>query len=64
MVGVLAPAAKLRKRVVATLLMKVFAVDVMACPRCDSRMLRIAVIQRPSVIEAILDCIKRKEQPP
>jgi hypothetical protein len=48
----------------ATLLMKVFAVDVMACPKCDSRMQRIAVINRPTVVQAILDCIRRKEQPP
>lgn len=48
----------------ATLLMKVFSVDVMACPRCDSRMQRIAVIQRPIVIKAILECVRRKEKPP
>ncbi len=48
----------------ATLLLKVFAVDVLACPKCDSRMQRIAVIQRPAVIQAILDCVRRKEKPP
>jgi ribosomal protein S27E len=48
----------------ATLLLRVFAIDVMACPRCDSRMQRIAVIQQPNVIAAILDCLSRKEQPP
>ncbi len=48
----------------AQLLLKVFSVDVMACPRCDSRMQRIAVTQQPSVIAAILDCLSRKEQPP
>ena len=48
----------------AQLLLKVFSVDVMVCPRCDSRMQRIAVIQQPSVIAAILDCLSRKEQPP
>jgi len=48
----------------AQLLLKVFAVDVMVCSRCDSRMQRIAVIQQPSVITAILNCLSRKEQPP
>ena len=46
------------------LLLKVFSVDVMACPKCDSRMQRIAVIQQPQVIAAMLDCLGRKEQPP
>jgi len=45
-------------------MIKVFAVDAMVCPRCDSRMQRIAVIEQPSVIAAILDCLSRKEQPP
>jgi len=48
----------------ATLLLRVFAIDVMVCPRCDSRMQRIAVIQQPKVIAAILDCLSRKENPP
>jgi hypothetical protein len=42
----------------------VFSVDVMACPRCDWRMQRIAVIPQPKVIAAILDCLGRKENPP
>jgi hypothetical protein len=36
----------------------------MACPRCDSRRQRIAVIQQAKVIAAILDCLSRKENPP
>jgi len=48
----------------ATLLLRVFAIDVMACPRCDSRMQRIAVIQQPNVIAAILGCLSRKENSP
>ncbi len=48
----------------AQLLLKVFSVDVMACPHCASRMQRIAVIQQPKVIAAILDCLSQKEQPP
>ena len=46
------------------LLLKVFSVDVMVCPHCESRMQRMAVIQQPSVIAAILDCLSRKENPP
>lgn len=37
---------------------------VLACPYCDSRMQRLAVIQQPKVITAMLDCLSRKEQPP
>ena len=48
----------------AQLLLKVFSVDVLVCPRCDGRMQRIAVIMQPRVITAMLDCLKRKEQPP
>jgi hypothetical protein len=47
----------------AQLLLKVFAIEVMACPRCDSRRQRSAVIQQPKVIAAILDCLSRKERP-
>ena len=48
----------------AQLLLKVFSVDVMVCPKFDGRMQRIAVIQQPNVIAAILDCLSRKENPP
>ncbi len=48
----------------AQLLLKVFSVDVMVCPRYDIHMQRIAVIQQPSVIAADLDCLIRKEQSP
>lgn len=48
----------------AQLLLKVFSVDVMACPKCNSRMQRIAVIQQPSVSAAMLNRLSRKENPP
>ena len=48
----------------ATMLMKVFAVDVLACPKCDSRMQRIAWITQPRIIHAILDCFEAMPQPP
>ncbi len=46
------------------LLLKVFAVNVLVCPRCDGRLQRIAVGQQPHVIAAMLDCLRRKEEPP
>ena len=48
----------------ATLLLKVFAVDVFDCPQCHSRMQRIAWITQPRIINAILECVGRKELPP
>jgi hypothetical protein len=47
----------------AQLLLRVFSVDVMSCPKCDNRLQRMTVIQQPSVLAAILDCLGRKEQP-
>lgn len=47
----------------ATLLMQVFAIDVMECPKCASRMQRSAVIMRPDVIRAILSCARGKAPP-
>lgn len=48
----------------ATMLLKVFAVDVLACPNCQGRMQRIAWITQPRVIKAILACVEAKPQPP
>ena len=48
----------------AQLLLKVFAVDAMVCPRCDGRMQRVAVIEQPRVIAAILACVSLQEEPP
>ncbi len=48
----------------ATMLLKVFAVDVLACPKCDSRMQRIAWITQPRVIKPILACVEAIPQPP
>jgi len=41
----------------------VFAIDVLECPKCASRMQRIAVIMRPDVIQAILACVRGKAPP-
>jgi hypothetical protein len=48
----------------ATLLLKVFAIDVLACPKCDGRMQRIAWITEAKVIRAILECVEGKGRPP
>ncbi len=48
----------------ATMLLKVFAVDVLACPKCDSGMQPSAWITQPRVIKAILACVEAMPQPP
>jgi len=48
----------------AELLLKTFAIDVFECPKCQGRMQRIAWITQPRVIDAILTCVSRKEEPP
>ena len=48
----------------ATMLLKVFAIDVLACPQCQGRMQRIARITQPKVISAILTFVEAKPQPP
>ena len=48
-----------RRRVWARLLAKVHAIDVLACPRCGSRMSVIAVITDPAQIRRIIDCLER-----
>ncbi len=40
------------------LLRRVFAVDVLECPRCGGRMRLLAAIQPPDVTQAILDCLE------
>ena len=48
----------------AELFLKTIAVDVLECPKCQGRMQRIAWITSPRVIDAILACVLRKEEPP
>ncbi len=43
---------------------RVFAVDVLACPRCGGRMQLIAAIEQPRVVEAILRCLGLSARPP
>jgi hypothetical protein len=41
----------------AALLQRVFAVDVLECPRCGGRMRLLATIHPPAAAEAILECL-------
>jgi hypothetical protein len=53
-----------RRRAWARLLAKVHAIDVLACPRCGSRMSVIAVITDPAQIRRIIDCLERHGRGP
>jgi len=48
----------------ATLLQKVFAVDVLTCPSCGGRIRPVAIITRPCEIEATLERFDREQQRP
>ena len=41
----------------AALMQRVFAADVLECPRCHGRMRVIAAIREPATVRAILDCL-------
>ena len=47
-----------------TLLAKVYELDVMACPKCGSRMSVIAVIRDPAEIRKIIKCLERHGRGP
>jgi len=51
------PATRPRRLVWAELLRRVFAVDVLACPRCGGRMRVLAAIHPPVATRAILACL-------
>ena len=53
-----------RRKAWARLLAKVHAIDVLACPRCGSRMSVIAVITDPAQIRRIIDCLERHGRGP
>lgn len=53
-----------RRRVWARLLAKVHAIDVLACPRCGSRMSVIAVITDPVQVRRIIDYLERHGRGP
>ena len=43
---------------------RIFAVDVLQCPRCGGRMRILAAIEDPSVARKILDCLGLPSRPP
>ena len=42
----------------ADLLRRVFAIDVLECPRCGSRMRWLSVVHPPEATRAILECLE------
>ena len=48
----------------ATLLKRVFLVDVLACPKCDGRMRILAVVTKTESIQSILDSLGMASQAP
>ncbi|MCP4202270.1 MAG: hypothetical protein GY769_10070 [bacterium] len=59
------PATELARRLDwATLLMRVFAMDVLECPKCDGRMRVLAFITEPDVIERNLTHLDLPTEPP
>jgi hypothetical protein len=58
------PALRSRRLAWAELLRRVFAVDVLECPRCGARMRLLATIQAPDVTQAILDCLELPSRAP
>lgn len=53
-----------RRKARARLLAKVHELDVMACPRCGSRMAVLAVIVDPAQIRKIIACLERHGRGP
>jgi hypothetical protein len=58
------PAARPRRLAWSELLRRVFAVDVLECPRCGGRMRLLAAVQPPDVTQAILDCLDLSSRAP
>jgi hypothetical protein len=58
------PTLRPRRLAWADLLRRVFAVDVLACPRCGGPMRLLASIHPPDVTQAILDCLELPSRAP
>jgi hypothetical protein len=58
------PTIRPRRLAWADLLRRVFAVDILECPRCGGRMRLLAAIQPPDVTQAILDCLDLSSRAP
>ena len=46
------------------LMLRVFKIDVLECPRCQSRLRIIATVTTPSAVKAILECLGLPARPP
>ncbi len=55
--------AALRRRW-AELIRRVYEVDPLFCPRCDSEMRAVGFITQPTVIDRILDYLRRRDKIP
>jgi len=58
------PSPRPRRLAWAELLRRVFAADVLACPRCGERMRLLAAIQPPDATKAILACLELPSRAP
>jgi hypothetical protein len=58
------PVPRPRRLAWSELLRRVFAVDVLECPRCGGPMRLLAAIQPPDVTQAILDCLDLPSRAP
>jgi hypothetical protein len=58
------PTSRPRRLAWSELLRRVFAVDVLACPRCGGRMRVLAAIQPPDATQAILACLDLPSRAP
>ena len=48
----------------AELMLRVFRVDVLECPRCKGRLEIVATVTTPSAVKAILECLGLPARPP
>jgi hypothetical protein len=62
--GLPANRAICRRRRWAELLQRVFEIDALRCPRCDSTLRLIAAIEDPAVARKILECLKLPARSP
>jgi len=58
------PTARPRRLAWAELLRRVFAVDVLECPRCGGRMRLLAAIHPPDATQSILECLELPARAP
>jgi len=58
------PTPRPRRLAWAELLRRVFAADVLECPRCRGRMRLLATIQPANATQAILDCLELPSRAP